>query len=137
MKSDPRTEEVADGFRTRPVQIPEVWIRFFVAILGLGMAFAAALFSTVSRESGNVWATVILSAIALLLATLVGLTTVPYLARRVMIERVRSAIDYDITRPGIVYVLITLLIGIAALNTSWTLESSRISSSDRASFASG
>ena len=49
MKPDARPGVDADSLRTRPVQIPEVWIRFFVAILGLGMAFAAALFSTVSR----------------------------------------------------------------------------------------
>ncbi|HEX3320021.1 MAG TPA: DUF58 domain-containing protein [Terriglobales bacterium] len=120
-----------------PVEIPEVWIRFFVGILGLGLAFVAALFSTVSRESGNVWATVILSGIALLLATLVGLTTVPYLARRVMLERVRNAIDYDVTRPGIVYVLITLVIGIAALNTGNNLLYIIVASLIAAILASG
>lgn len=120
-----------------PIEIPEVWIRFFVGILGLGLAFVAALFSTVSRESGNVWATVILSGIALLLATLVGLTTVPYLARRVMMERVRNAIDYDVTRPGIVYVLITLVIGIAALNTGNNLLYIIVASLIAAILASG
>lgn len=124
----------ADG---GPIEIPEVWIRFFVGILGLGLAFVAALFSTVSRESGNVWATVILSGIALLLATLVGLTTVPYLARRVMMERVRNAIDYDVTRPGIVYVLITLVIGIAALNTGNNLLYIIVASLIAAILASG
>ena len=37
------------------LQIPEVWIRFLIAIVGLVLAFGAALFSTVSRESGNLW----------------------------------------------------------------------------------
>ena len=98
-------------------EIPEVWLRFLLALFGLALAFAAALFSTVSRESGNVWATLILAGTALLLATLVGIGTLPYLARRVMVERIRDAIDYDVTRAGIVYVVITLVIGIAALNT--------------------
>jgi uncharacterized protein (DUF58 family) len=98
-------------------EIPEIWVRFLLALVGLALAFAAALFSTVSRESGNVWTTVILAATALLLAALVGLATVPYLARRVMVERFRDAIDYDVTRAGVVYILITLVIGIAALNT--------------------
>jgi len=88
-----------------------------MAIVGLILAFAAALFSTVSRESGNLWATLILASGALLLATLVGLTTVPYLARRVTEARIRDALDYEVTRVGIVYVLLVLLIGIAALNT--------------------
>ena len=53
----------------------------------------------------------------LLLATCVGLVTVPYLARRVAVERLRESFDYDVTRAGIIYVLVTLVIGIAALNT--------------------
>ncbi len=99
------------------VDIPEVWLRFLLALVGLCLAFAAALFSTVSRESGNLWATLVLASAALVLATLVGLTTVPYLARRVAAARIRDAFDYDVTRAGIIYVLVVLMIGIAALNT--------------------
>ncbi|MGA8153863.1 MAG: DUF58 domain-containing protein [Terriglobales bacterium] len=99
------------------LDIPEVWVRFLLAIVGLVLAFAAALFSTVSRESGNLWATLILASVALLLAVIVGLTTVPYLARRVEAARIRDAIDYDVTRIGVIYVVVVLLIGIAALNT--------------------
>src|SRR5215470_1710252 len=95
----------------------DLWIKFFLALIGLGLAFAAALFSTVSRESGNVWATLILASAALILATLVGLTTVPHLARRAITSRLRDAVDYEVTRAGIVYVFATLLIGVAALNT--------------------
>jgi uncharacterized protein (DUF58 family) len=94
-----------------------VWVRFLVAILGLMLAFGAALFSTVSRESGDVWTTIILASAALLLATMVGLTTVPYLARRVIAARVRDAMDYEVTRAGMVYIAITVVIGIAAINT--------------------
>ena len=95
----------------------EVWFKFLLALVGLALAFGAALFSTVSRDAGNVWATVILASTSLLLAALVGLITVPYLARRVAVERLRESFDYDVTRAGIVYVLVTLVIGIAALNT--------------------
>ena len=95
----------------------DVWVKFLLALVGLGLAFVAALFSTVSRDAGNVWATVILASASLLLATLVGLVTVPYLARRVAVERLRESFDYEVTRAGIVYVLVTLVIGIAALNT--------------------
>jgi uncharacterized protein (DUF58 family) len=103
--------------RVMRVEISEVWVRFLLAIVGLALAFGAALFSTVSRESGNLWATLILASAALLLATLVGITTVPYLARRVTAARLRDAFDYDVTGIGILYVVIVLLIGIAALNT--------------------
>ncbi len=99
------------------LDLPEVWVRFLLAIVGLALAFGAALFSTVSRESGNLWATLVLASAALLLAVLVGLTTVPYLARRVAGAGIRDAFDYDVTKVGIVYVAIVLVIGIAALNT--------------------
>ena len=95
----------------------EVWVKFLLALVGLGLAFATALFSTVSRDAGNLWATIILASTSLVLATLVGLITVPYLARRVAVERLRESFDYDVTRAGIIYVLVTLVIGIAALNT--------------------
>jgi len=97
--------------------VPAVWLRFLLALVGLALAFGAALLSTASRESGNVWATVILASVALLLAAVVGLTTVPYLARRVAAARVRDAFDYDVTRVGIVYVLVVVVIAVAALNT--------------------
>jgi uncharacterized protein (DUF58 family) len=97
--------------------LSQVWVRFLFAIVGLMLAFAAALFSTVSREAGSVWGTVLLASLALLLATFVGLTTVPYLARRVVASRVREAMDYDVTRAGMIYILISVVIGIAAINT--------------------
>src|SRR5882724_6414197 len=99
------------------LQIPEVWIRFLIALVGLVLAFAAALFSTVSRESGNLWATLILSSVALILAVVVGLTTVPYLARRVAVEQFKDVFDYEVTRAGILYIVGVVLIAIAALNT--------------------
>src|ERR1700687_5743174 len=93
-------------------EIPEIWKRFLLALLGLVLAFVAALFSTVARESGSLWTTVILASMALTLAVVVGLTTVPYLARRVASGRVRDAFNYDVTRVGIVYVVTILLIGV-------------------------
>ena len=95
----------------------EVWVKFLLALVGLGLAFGAALFSTVSRDAGNVWGTVVLASAALVLATWVGLVTVPYLARRVALERLREIFDFEVTRAGVIYVLVTLVIGIAALNT--------------------
>src|SRR5271167_4591998 len=97
--------------------LSQIWVRFLLAIGGLILAFGAALFSTVSREAGSVWGTVVLASVALLLAAFVGLTTVPYLARRVVASRVREAMDYDVTRAGLIYILISVVIGIAAINT--------------------
>ncbi len=95
----------------------QVWLKFLTAIIGLALAFAAALFSTVERESGNFWATLLLASVALLLSVLVGVTTVPTLARRVAGARLRDAFDYEVTRVGITYVVAVLIVGIAALNT--------------------
>ena len=97
--------------------LSQVWVRFLLAIVGLILAFVTALFSTVAGESGSLWGTIILASAALLLATFVGLTTVPYLARRVVASRVREAMDYDVTRAGMIYILISVVIGIAAINT--------------------
>ena len=95
----------------------EVWGKFLLALVGLGLAFGAALISTASGEAGNLWASVILASLALLMAAFVGLVTVPYLARRVALERLRQTFHYEVTKAGVVYVLVTLVIGIAALNT--------------------
>jgi uncharacterized protein (DUF58 family) len=95
----------------------EVWLKFLLALVGLGLAFGAALFSTASGEAGHMWASVLLASLALLMAAFVGLVTVPYLARRVAIERLRQTFHYEVTKAGVVYVLVTLVIGIAALNT--------------------
>jgi uncharacterized protein (DUF58 family) len=103
--------------RILPFEMSEAWVRFLFAIVGLMMAFGAALFSTVAREAGSLWGTLVFSTVALVLATIVGLTTVPYLARRVAGGRVRDAFDYDVTAVGIAYVVAVLLIGVAALNT--------------------
>ncbi len=95
----------------------EVWAKFLLALVGLGLAFAAALFSTVSRDAGSLWGSVILASLSLLLAAFVGMVTVPYLARRVVATGLRESFDYEVTRAGVIYVLVTLVIGIAALNT--------------------
>ena len=113
----PRTTTHSTASSEVRTGLQEVWVRFLVAILGLVLAFAAALFSTVSRESGSVWGTIILASAALLLATFVGLTTVPYLARRVVAARLREAMDYDVTRAGLIYIMLTVALGIAALQS--------------------
>jgi uncharacterized protein (DUF58 family) len=99
------------------LRLPEVWVRFLVALLGLGLALAAALASTLAREDGNVVATAVFATAALLLAGLVGVTTVPYLARRVAVGGMRDAFDYEVTRAGLIYIAVTLVLALAGLNT--------------------
>jgi len=95
----------------------EVWAKFLLALVGLGLAFTAAIFSTALSEAGHLWGSIVLASVALLMAAFVGLVTVPYLARRVALERLRQSLHYEVTKAGVIYVLVTLVIGIAALNT--------------------
>jgi uncharacterized protein (DUF58 family) len=94
------------------------WLRFFLALFGLAFAFLAAVYSTVFRESGNLLGTAIAASVALVLAALVGIATVPYLAKRVGFRRMREAFDYEATREGAAYIVLIIVLGIAALNTN-------------------
>jgi uncharacterized protein (DUF58 family) len=117
--SRPTTKSSSGGrtFEWLQSAAAEVWVKFLLALVGLSLAFGGALFSTVSRDAGSLWGSVILASLSLLLAAFVGLVTVPYLARRVALERLRESFDYDVTRAGVIYILVTVVIGIAALNT--------------------
>ena len=95
----------------------EAWVRFFVALLGLVFSFVFALLSSSFRDEGNLLGTAITASLALMTAGIVGLTTVPYLARRVSFERLRFSVRYDLTREGVAYIAFVLLVSIAALNT--------------------
>jgi uncharacterized protein (DUF58 family) len=96
----------------------EAWLRFVMAILGLALAFVAALFSSIARNSGNGIATALFASTALLLAGMVGVVVVPHLARRAIASRVHDALDFEITREGVAYLGVVLVVAIAALNTT-------------------
>jgi uncharacterized protein (DUF58 family) len=109
-----RFTKLATSFRA---ENSGAWLRFLLAAVGLTLAFGAAIFSTAARDAGNVLATVVLATLALLLGAAVGLGIVPYLARRVGARRLREALDFEVTRAGVLYAVVVLLIGVAALNT--------------------
>jgi uncharacterized protein (DUF58 family) len=110
---------MANPFKSLGVNIDrEAWVRFFLALAGLALAFAAAVFSAAASEAGNVLATAVFASSALILSGVVGVLTVPYLARRVVAGRVRAALHYELTREGTVYLVVILVIGVAALNTA-------------------
>jgi uncharacterized protein (DUF58 family) len=110
---------MANLFKSLGVNIDrEAWVRFFLALAGLALAFAAAIFSAAASEAGNVLATAVFASSALILSGVVGVLTVPYLARRVVAARVRAALHYELTREGTAYLVVILVIGVAALNTA-------------------
>lgn len=96
----------------------EAWLRFLMAVAGLGLAFAAAVFSSVARERGSTMATTIFALSALFLAAIVGFLTLPFLTQRVVAARMKDAFQYELTREGMIYLGVTLVIIIAALNTA-------------------
>ena len=96
----------------------EAWIRFFIALLGLIFSLAFAVLSSSFRDDGNVLGTAISASLALLTAAVVGFATIPFLAKRVAVERQRFAVRYEITREGMAYVFGVIIIAIAALNTA-------------------
>lgn len=93
------------------------WQRFLLALFGLGLALLLALEATVLGQAGRsgLAATAAVSALALTAVVAVG--TVPYLARRTALGRLRIRLDYEFTRAGVVYLLLMLSTALAALNT--------------------
>ena len=90
----------------------QAWRRFFIAITGLTLAFAAALYSTVARDAGSVVMTAILASFALLTAGFVGILTVPYLAKRVAAHRFRDRFQYEFTKEFAVYLIAVLVLSV-------------------------
>src|SRR5262249_46943032 len=73
LRNSPKPSRVASGPASFLSKIDrEAWLRFFLALAGLSLAFAAAVFSSAASETGNLLATAVFSSLALFLAGLVG-----------------------------------------------------------------
>jgi uncharacterized protein (DUF58 family) len=93
------------------------WRRFFLALFALTFAFILAIYATALREEGRLRAAFWASAISLVLAGVVAVKVVPYLARRTALERWMMKIEFEFTREGAVYLMLIAVIAVAALNT--------------------
>ncbi|MGH9357907.1 MAG: DUF58 domain-containing protein [Candidatus Acidiferrales bacterium] len=93
------------------------WKRFLAAAAGLAAAFFFALDATALSRQGRFTAAALLAALSLALAGLVAVAIVPGLVRRSVFSRWAFRTRYELTREGAVYLVIILLISIAALNT--------------------
>lgn len=84
-------------------------------IAGLALSLLLAVSSAGMRAQGHGLLSVLLAALALCTAGVVAVKAVPHLARRVLRER--WSIEYEFTREGAIYLGMTALIAIAAVNT--------------------
>lgn len=90
---------------------------FLLSILALGVALVLALYSGAAAELGNFLLASISAMGALILAGWVAVTLVPTLARRTPLRWIGYKIEYRVTREGWIYIVGTLLVALAALNT--------------------
>ncbi|PYV32711.1 MAG: hypothetical protein DMG22_12370 [Acidobacteria bacterium] len=110
--------EAAAFLSDRLTQIDRpAWRRFFLALFGLGLAFLLAVFSAALNQSGRHGWGVLAAALSLVLAGIVAVKVVPYLAKRTALERWLEKIEFEFTREGVVYFLVIAVIVVAALNT--------------------
>ena len=114
----PTSPQKPAALRFPRLGLSQVWVRFLLAIVGLMLAFGCGtVFHRVARGGQHLGNRSFWPRSRCCWPPSSALTTVPYLARRVVATRVREAMDYDVTRAGLIYILISVVIGIAAINT--------------------
>ncbi len=93
------------------------WRRFFLALFALSFSFFLALYSAALRDAGRLRPSFWAAVFSLLLAGVVAVKVVPFLARRTALERWMIKIEFEFTREGAVYLMLIAVIAVAALNT--------------------
>ena len=93
------------------------WRRFFLALFALTLSFFLAVYSSALRDTGRLRAAFWSAVFALVLAGIIAVKVVPYLARRTALERWMIRIEFEFTREGAIYLLLIAVIAVAALNT--------------------
>jgi uncharacterized protein (DUF58 family) len=112
----PRTTESTHGNKDSTIDWP-AWQRFLLALVGLGLALLLALEATALSETGRYVLAAAAAVTALGLAAAVAVGTVPYLARRTVLNRLILRVEYDFTHSGLIYLLLMFSIALAAVNT--------------------
>jgi uncharacterized protein (DUF58 family) len=93
------------------------WRSFFLAVLALGVALGLALISSLAADAGSEWLAGTAAVLALVLAAAVGLAVIPVLARRSSLRWLAYQVDYRLTREGLAYIAVLLVLALAAVNT--------------------
>jgi len=109
-----RTDQEELGVEGSP---PANWKRFLAAAIGLAAAFFLALDATAFSQQGRFRIAAALAGLSLVLAGLAAVAVVPDLVRKSVLSRWAFRTQYELTREGLVYFAIILLISVASLNT--------------------
>lgn len=90
---------------------------FLVTALLLGLSFLLAMISTMLAQTNEYRLTVAAAILSLLLAAVGGLYIVPKLARRINIRLLSFRLPYSATPETAFFVVLTVIVGLSALNT--------------------
>jgi uncharacterized protein (DUF58 family) len=93
------------------------WRLFAVSMITLAVAMLLALFSAAVAQEGRIILATITAVAALGLAGWVAVSFVPALARRTSLRWLVYQIDYKLTREGMAYLGVVLILVLAAVNT--------------------
>ena len=93
------------------------WRLFGVSMITLGVALVLALFSAAVAREGRIWLASACALAALGLAGWVAVTSVPALAKRTSLRWLIYQVDYRLTREGIVFLAVIIVVVLAAVNT--------------------
>jgi len=90
---------------------------FFLSMAALTVAMILALYSGAAARLGNVALASASALTALLVAAWVAVTLVPTLAKRTPLRWIGYRMEYRVTRQGWIYMILIILVALAALNT--------------------
>jgi len=114
------TRTVSQTWRQRPSWARSDrsgWKSFAIAMGALAGALLLALYSSAAAQRGEVWVAGASALAALGVAAWVAIAIVPRLARRTHLRWLAVHIDYRVTREGLVFFAVVLVVALAALNT--------------------
>lgn len=116
LRSLPPNRGAARG-RAKAARGKAGWRGVTGTLAGLALSLLLALSASTLGHEGRYRLSVTLAALSLGAAGLVALKVVPYLVRKAFRKQLEFKVEYELTREGAVYLLITGLITIASVNT--------------------
>ena len=90
---------------------------FFLSMAALSVALILALYSGAAAQLGNLFLASASAITALVVAAWVSVTLVPVLAKRTPLRWIGYRMEYRVTREGWIYIVVIVLVALAAINT--------------------